>query len=467
MKSETSPTTMSFGDRLIHRATCISEPNQSRNDFLSSLFKELDTSQIRYCVLHSWNGLPEKLSSDLDIAVHPEDVTKLRFVFRFLRKKGYVPIQLLKYGVGAYYFVFCWFEKMVLNSVAVDVIFEHRRGGLTLASGETLTCGRQKRGIFWIPDPATEFAYLLAKKSCKGVVSAPQAGRLKSLVTELGRPTANRLAGQLFLGHLSERVVEACASGSLDALLARNRGQTWKTALVRNPLRLIAYLFSDCVRLVRRWLQPTGLFVVVMGPDGVGKSTLIEHLLQEVAPAFRRRRVFHWRPMLLWRRKTVRDSTQPHSHPPNAGWWSIARLFAHLLDYWLGYWLLIRPLLARSSLVVFDRYFHDLLADPRRYRFGGPLWLARSLTRLIPKPDLLFILDAPVQVILSRKREVPPDEVLSQKRIYLQFARSLRYGQVIHSAAPLAQVVAEVGQAVVGYLGSRFQKIHASWDAFG
>ena len=203
------------------------------------------------------------------------------------------------------------------------------------------------------------------------------------------------------------------------------------------------------VRRVRRWLQPTGLFIVVMGPDGAGKSTLIEHLVQAVSPAFRRHRVFHWRPMLLWRRKAAGDTTQPHSHPPYAGWWSTARLFAHLLDYWLGYCLVIRPLLARSGLVVFDRYFHDLLADPKRYRFGGPLWLARSVSWLVPKPDLLFILDAPVQVILSRKQEVLPENVLSQRRVYLHFASSFSHSRVIDSTAPLARVVAEAGQRSV------------------
>jgi thymidylate kinase len=463
MKDQISARRVNCADRLVYQGLCSSQPSQNRKKFLSSFFKELDTSRIRYCVLHSWDDLPDKLSSDLDIAVHPEDIGQLRFIFRFLRKNGYIPIQLLNYGVRSYYFVFCWFEELVLNFVSVDLIFEHRRGGLVLAPGETLVCGRQKLGIFWIPDPEIEFAYLLAKKSCKGAVSAPQAGRLKFLVTQLGRSTANNLAGQLFLGNLRERVVEACASGHLDALLARNRGQTWKTALVRNPLRLIRYLFADGVRLVRRWLQPTGLFVVIMGPDGVGKSTLIEHLLQAVAPAFRRHRVFHWRPMLLWRRKAARDTTQPHSHPPNAGWWSIARLFAHLLDYWLGYWMIIRPLLTRSSLVVFDRYFQDLLADPKRYRYGGPSWLVRSVSWLVPKPDFLFILDAPVQVILSRKQEVMPQEVHSQRQVYLELASSFCRSRVIDSTAPLARVVEEAGGAVCEYLAQRFIHRNADW----
>ena len=42
-------------------------------DFLRTLFRLLDESEVRYCVLHSWYLLPEKLPSDLDLAVHPSD----------------------------------------------------------------------------------------------------------------------------------------------------------------------------------------------------------------------------------------------------------------------------------------------------------------------------------------------------------------------------------------------------------
>ncbi len=442
--------------------TCASEINRSRRDFLCTLFNALESEQVRYCVLHSWEELPENLTSDLDIAVHPEDIRKLPFAFRFLKANGYTPAQVFHYFPGAYAFFFLWFEGLVINSVTLDVIFEHRRGGL-IVSGEELVSGRRRAGLFWIPAPESEFAYLLAKKTSKGRAPARQVSRLRTLVEELGRPTAEKLAGELFLGKLRARAVAACADGSLDAFVEQIKTETWKTSLVRNPLRLVAYLLPDAVRRVRRWLEPTGLFVVIMGPDGTGKSTLIEHLVEAVGPVFRRHRIFHWRPMLLWRRKFGGDTAHPHGQPPHGSWWSTVRLFAHLLDYWLGYCLLIRPLLARSGLVVFDRYFHDVVADPKRYRFGGPLWLARFLSRLIPKPDLFFALDAPVEVIFSRKQEVLREDVLSQRLVYLQFANTFRHGRVVDSAVPLERVVADVGRTVQKYLAKRFESRHAQW----
>ena len=120
--------------------------------------------------------------------------------------------------------------------------------------------------------------------------------------------------------------------------------------------------------------------------------------------------------------------------------WSAARLFAHFLDYWLGYWLVIRPVLARSCLVVFDRYFDDILIDPERYRYGGPSWLARMLRLLIPKPDLMLVLDAPEEVVLSRKQEIAPEEVQHQRRLYSEYQNRISNGWIIDATASPQQL---------------------------
>ena len=446
--------------RLDQDPTPTPEPRRSRKDFLCTFFSALDRNQVRYCVLHSWDELPERLASDLDIAVHPEDARKLSFVFRFLGDRAYTPVQVFNHSVGAYCFQFLWFEGPLTNSLAVDAVFE-QKGTVMVPAVELLVSTRRRHGMFWITAPESEFRYLLAKKTCKGTVPARQERRLRDLVEQLGRPTAERLARELFLGRLNVRVVEACASEGLGALVPQITGHTWKASLARNPLRLAAYALFEALRRVRRWLRPTGLFVVIMGPDGAGKSTLIEHLVKQVGPAFRRHRVFHWRPMLLWRRKATGDTTRPHSCPPHPGWLSVTRLCVYLLDYWLGYWLVTRPLVVRSGLVLFDRYYDDMLIDPKRYRYGGPLRLARTLRPLVPKPDLVLILDAPTHVVLSRKQEVAPEELQRQRRLYAKCVTGSSGTRAIDATGSVAQVAAEAGRTVIEYLSQRFERQHA------
>jgi len=440
----------------------------SRPAFLRLLFRLLDEHDVRYCVLHSYEGLPDELPSDLDLAVHPRDVAKLPFVFRALADQGYRPVQRVNYAVKGYCFDFIWFEGLSLNSVSVDITYEYRRGGLILTPGEKLVAGRRKRGDFWVPDPKVEFAYLLAKKTFKGGVPAHQENRLKLLVEALGRPEAEKVAGSLFGERLKRQVVEACSRGCAGGLLGKLRRYLWWTIAKGDPLNPIRCVLADALRLTRRWFQPTGLFVVVLGPDGVGKSTLIDRLTHVLSPPFRGYGVFHWRPMLLWRLKTATPMmmTHPHGRPPRPPLFSMLTRIALLLDYWLGYWLVTRPLMARSGLVVFDRYFHDLLVDPIRYLYGGPMWLPRLLARFVTPPELLFLfLDAPEEVILSRKREVPPEELRRQRAAYKHLKAELPNAVLIHNDQDIDHTIADASRAVIEHLARRFQDRHASWLA--
>ena len=438
----------------------------SRPDFLRLLFRLLDQHDVRYCVLHNHEGLPDELPSDLDLAVHPLDGAKLPSVFRGLANQGYQPVQCVNYAVNGFCFDFVWFEGLSLNSVSVDITWEYRRGGLILIPGEELVAGRRKPGSFWVSDPKIEFAYLLAKKTFKTTVPAHQEKRLSYLVEELGRQEAEKTAGNLFGERRKKPVVEACGRGCIGGLLGRLRTNLWWTTAARDPLNPIRCLLADALRLTRRWFQPTGLLVVVLGPDGVGKSTLIEHLTQALLPPFRHHRVFHVRPMLLWRREYSGPINEPHGKTPRSRIASIARLLALLPDYWLGYWLAIQPLLARSGLVVFDRYLHDFLVDPLRYRDSAPTWVTKFLSRFVTPPASLFlILDAPEEVILSRKQEVPPKELRRQRAAYARLIDNLPNAVLIDTYVGLDRSISDASRAIVEHLARRFQRRHASWLA--
>jgi thymidylate kinase len=394
------------------------------------------------------------------LGVHPGDRAKLPIVFGRLQAKGYLRVQCLNYFAQAYYFIFVWFEREALKSVAVDVIFEHRRSGLISLSGEELVAGRRRCDGFWVASPATEFVYLLAKKTWKKSVRPAQVQRLKLLVDLLGRAQAEKLAGKVFIGKVKAEVMEACAQASLDKLLIRIHAQPWWTGLLRHPLGVVRFLWAEAWRGMRRWLQPTGFLVVVLGPDGVGKSTLVSQLAQTCECCFRRHRIFHWRPMVVAPHKEpATPVNNPHGQSTRGTLGSIAALLLFFLDYWLGYLFVLRPLLARSGLVVFDRYFPDLLVDPGRYRYGGPMWLPKFLSRLVPRTDLIFlVLDAEEKAILSRKREVVLEELRRQRAGYRQFIEQDGNAYLIRTDQGIGQTVGEASRYLVDHLARRFER---------
>jgi hypothetical protein len=236
------------------------------------------------------------------LAVHPADIWKLPIVLRNLRRDGYRPLHVVNYAVRECRVDFVWFEGGVMESVAIDVNHGYVEGGLILISGTALVAKRQRRKGFWIVDDSTEFSYLLARITLKGNLPTRHAQRLKYLVQEIGAAPAEELAGYLFGKAYKAKVTEACVNGSLREFLPSLKTQLWRTVLKRDPLNPIRHALGNGVRLIRRWREPSGIMIVFLGPDGVGKSTLITYITLLMGPAFRSHRIFHYRPSMLWQR---------------------------------------------------------------------------------------------------------------------------------------------------------------------
>lgn len=432
-------------------------------NFLLTLFGLLDEFDVRYCVLHSWAKLPDELQNDLDLAILSDDKLKLLPVFEGLRAKGYFPIQALNHSVNGNFFAFFWTEASIAKIAAVDIVSEHRRGGTSLASDVEMVANRQRHGPFWTASPDVEFAYLLAKKAFKRKASEDQARRLKLLADQLGQVKAQRLASTFLQDAASKEAVQSCIDGSTIEFLRDGREKLWRTSLTRRPWRLIPYFVSEGWRLVRRWFQPTGLIVAIMGPDGVGKSTIITGLVETLDMAFwRRHRVFHWRPNLLAPKPDRGPVPNPHGQPVRNSFVSMIYLTGFFLDYHVGYLMVIRRLLAKSNLIIFDRYFHDVLVDPRRYRYGGPRWFAEILSRLVPRPDLAILLDASTEVISGRKSELPAEEIERQRKAYreLQLANA---GAVLIANVNVEESVCLASAALADRMKRRFDDRFRGW----
>jgi thymidylate kinase len=160
-----------------------------------------------------------------------------------------------------------------------------------------------------------------------------------------------------------------------------------------------------------------GRFVVIVGPDGVGKTTLAAELLKSWPGE---RRYFHFRPPLRRPMPTEAppggefvavkpDDTEDGSRL--LGW---LRIMRNLLLFSAGHLLSTRPALRRGALVVGDRWAYPYLAAPRQVKYYGPAWLARSVVSVLPRPDLVVCLTAPADVVVARKAELTPAQVEAQ-----------------------------------------------------
>jgi thymidylate kinase len=431
--------------------------------FVRTLFRHLEQSSIRYCVLHGWDELPDHLSSDLDLAIHPTDKPAIPAILESMRENGYTPYQWKNYATKGHSFYFYWTAGSTTHTAAVDIIFEHRRAGMILASGEELVSSRLRQGDFWIAAPDIEFSYLLAKKAAKGKASPSQSLRLKQLVQTLGREKAEKIAGDIFAWDLNVRIVEACAQGSIDNELRALTKKSWRVSRSGSAASWIRYQAGELRRAIWRSSNPAGVLLAIMGPDGAGKSTVIEGLSRDFVIPMRRQILFHWRPELLARRKGKGPVTEPHGQTPRGSLASMAYLSVFFADCWAGYLFVIWARLVKSDFVQFDRYFHDVLVDPLRYRYGGPAWYARFLCRLLPEPDLVILLDASEDLILARKTELTRAEIRRQRVAYLELKFQRAREVYVATDAGIQPTLLASSTALAEFMKERFDKRIGDW----
>jgi RecA/RadA recombinase len=173
----------------------------------------------------------------------------------------------------------------------------------------------------------------------------------------------------------------------------------------------------------RRAAGTRGRVIVVAGPDGSGKTQVAEELLEAAAgrgPVVH----LHHRPRVL-PGLTHHDGpvTDPHRQRPYPSAISAIKLLYLHLDYLLGWLLRMGPVRRAGGTVVLERGWWDLAVDPRRYRLTPLPMLHRTLAWLQPRPDRTIVLDAPVEVLLERKQELPLAELERQRQAWRALAR--------------------------------------------
>jgi thymidylate kinase len=189
------------------------------------------------------------------------------------------------------------------------------------------------------------------------------------------------------------------------------------------------------------------LKIVILGPDGAGKSSVIRGLLGKMAQGDRVVKMRHLKPFFVFPQRGEPGTivTDPHGRLPRSELLSIAKIIVWLFEEWYVTCFHDR----NKMLLLYDRYYHDLLIDPTRYRYGGPQWAAKIVGKLIPKPKLWVLLDAPAQVLQARKQEVPLEETSRQRQAYLAFVRKQRSYIIIDASQSLDTVIVNTEHAII------------------
>ena len=433
----------------------------SKANVAKALFRFLESQGVAYCVMGDSRACLEHVTSDIDIVVpHQLLPSMAERLQRFCAEQNLLLVQFIRHKQEtATCFVLAWLDaKGAWNFLSPDISSDFwHKGRLLLAADELLAkrilaLDRNGEGKgFYVAAPADEFIYYCLKKVCKLSLSNLQGSHLNA---QWAKDPENATA-QL------RRFWPSPHAAILHEAAQNNDWASVRAALPR-LLSEIEHRFSAALhsgpreffRKVQRVLYPTGLSVAFLGPDGSGKSSVINALMPALTAVFPKGERMHFRPGTVARRNGP-PVVDPHGEAPRGSFTSTLKIFYFCLDYWLGYLHRVKPQLVRSSLIVFDRYYHDLLVDPKRYRYGAQLWLARLVGKLIPEPDLWILLDAPTEILQARKQEVTVAETQRQRGAYRELVLSLPNGVVIDASKSLEETTAEVIRTILRRMADR------------
>jgi thymidylate kinase len=210
----------------------------------------------------------------------------------------------------------------------------------------------------------------------------------------------------------------------------------------KKPLSIIghyAYFIQKKVSIIILFYKKYAKTVAVVAPDGAGKSTFLDALIDEMnyllinTPEDGRFHVYHFRPGILPNLGAVgekmklkeqdKDFTNPHRAKPAGFISSLFRALWYWFDYVLGWQKCVRNDVHYGRYTLFDRYCYDYIVDPERMRISLPLCLRKLFVATIPKPGVIFFLDADEDVIYRRKKELTKDEISSQLASYRELAK--------------------------------------------
>ena len=392
---------------------------------LAGLADRLATGGVRWAVIRGETDRPS--GDDLDLLVHPEDVSAFRSVARDL---GFPRLPAWGHGGHAFHVgrgAGGWWRLDLLTS------FRFLRG--EQLGDDVVPAVLARRTTDRVPRLSPEdtaWALVLHLLLDKDAVSTQNRARLAAAGGAAATgPLAEAMAAALPKGWTPERARTALASPDEDpARVAALRRAVSRRLHPGSGLARRAWRARDAV--MGRFRKPlTALYrrgpsVALLGPDGAGKS----HLVRELPGAF----PLEVRTFYLG---LYPAGSEHHRGPKGLGfvlrlggmWRRYARARFHQL---------------RGRMALFDRHPYDARLTPRTRPRRADRLRRAVLGHALPAPDLLLILDAPGDVLYARKPEHPADVLEAEMVRYRELAGRLPRAELVDATRSPDEVLDDV-----------------------
>jgi len=404
------------------------------------LINSLNGAKISYAVLRNYEKLPQKplAGSDIDLLIGERSQKEYISIFKkAIQDSGTLILSKSRHFNCLSYFVYQKTPFRFLNWI--DAFTKITTKSFVWMDSDFLLKNRvwHKNG-FYVLSPGAEAANLFLKEVLAGFkVKEKYRSRIQDLVKR-DENTFFQTISVYFSQKIAQEMLQICFEGRWEDVFKKRR-QLWQklffTAFSRQPIKQLfwslRFLWDYFWELVR---FRKGISIAFIGPDGVGKTTICQGF-QKRLEKFPFKKIFYYHgrfeffPQLgkLYNRliaggEGIKDKDILTSKKVG-NLRALLYLAYYGLEYFLGWpWFLWAKI--RGYIFIFDRYFYDFFANERFPK------LFLFISKIIPRPDLLFAINAKPELIYERKKELTIDEIKNQLKVFqgplLEFTKPIK-----------------------------------------
>lgn len=407
-----------------------------------------------YAVLRNFEGLPDNNKSrDIDIIITRKSYVALKSeLLKLIDSSGWKIItylhsdRLITYVCG-----FSCGEHIEL--VQWDFFFNTSVWGILLMDASEFVQHRQFNGFLYYMEVEYQFLDKYLYNRAVGSQFPDKYAWMREKASQ------NLVVKQKIKAVFRVNSIEECDNIDSHKLVMRAIAANY----LQRPLDSIGNVLLFLWTFIRNYIcSNTGFSIGFTGPDGSGKTTVIDLLIENLGEVFRKAHVyFHFRPMLFGnlgevahsagiKKEVDRSYEKPHRGGKTGLLSSLLRLAYYSVDYLLGYFLRVKPVTRITRLAIFDRYYTDIICDSRRSRIYLPVKFLYGWGKcFIPSLDYNILLTAHTETISTRKRELDAAgiEAINQKIDYLAdkpgFYKVMNEGAPQEAVAKILRIVFE------------------------
>lgn len=442
--------------------------------YLMALFKALDDAGITWAVMRGWERLPEWTRYDVDILVASSDLKRTYKIAELLgREHGWSVPKKPAFFTRRPIWLFR-VDESGFSSFRLDIMdytpFQWRW------KDDPVKClkarERSPKGFWMLPLWYVGGSVLVKELSLHGKIVGDL--RFAQMQRAAEQPEFRALLQGAFEdADLIDRLVVAAKERNADEF--EKQAPTVNGIIAKKSRRSLCSMLAYIVRGVcKRLSENLSFFVVLIGPDGCGKTTIADHIQATFKgrpfgtqiriksdfgmPRLRNLKSVAYR--LLGKNPPVCKEPPPGTrHMGMQKPHSCVRAMTYVLYYGLGMVLgRIRILLSYGYCrqIVADRYFYDYY-----YQNGFrncPRWFVRMMELFAPKPDLIIVLDRPAQDIYNRKPELTVGEIDREQKIIMDIFGKQKRCCVVNAGDGLEAALERVEKAVAERFIARWCK---------